>query len=811
MKNLLLRALLLAPVLQLSAQSPGVDQGSELLIVPPDDKLLCWEGHPGRTYFIQISIGSEPLVEWHWMPVIDSGTGVAISYEVDGTSARGFYRLHYTDEPCPPGVTLEEWDADGDGRSNEEEVSGTPQSHPLKFSTSDTGLPDGWAVAHGLDPNDSTIGGLQFGETGITNIHAFESGIQAHPNATPTNLDGDNAENDADADPNDIIINWKPVPVPRFAMIELNVESPEQLHLDDLYEDGTILLSRKEDSDTIGRVVIDRQQAVHPFLAGNVPPEGGFAGFGPVLVEGKVPGFHYPAGSIGYADSLWDPVAATFTPWSTPAGDHDNLRDERGGLTVLTNFLASEFIHFTPGGSRLPGDDPGSTRARIEKNGNVVSERGYWRKNPSTGAFGDRAHLAEETTVHSATIVESQTGGAQTRTWNLVAGTGGVSVSEDGGGFQKAKGELGKVRIDAVTQQGWALDKANRRIRANDMWHPLTSLFGTPAPEEVDILEMMDTGLAVARIRKTSSPAETLVLLVPVDIDDNSFATGVDETSIKAAPTDLGYQENYWIMAPSGNDPNGNPCSNEMIFKIPASPSTELEITYPGGPPPATPTPGTLGLSPTGSACAWHGESQATTETPAAVWKMGVAGQPRTEVNLPVAVKTMKRRTVRVVVWPVNRLGVPGLFSDEANRNAFKDNLRTTLDQIFAFQINAWFDVTIGQNKEFDYLDGGGDGSSDPYTLRHGSKEKDMIDQNRDPSFDINVFLIDNVVYTGDSSDPEGYTLLGSSYPEGFPGAEGRENSVIANMSALHTGGSDRLHTIAHEIGHLLLGEGHPN
>ncbi len=101
--------------------------------------------------------------------------------------------------------------------------------------------------------------------------------------------------------------------------------------------------------------------------------------------------------------------------------------------------------------------------------------------------------------------------------WNLVAGTNGVFISENGAAFRKADGGTGKVRIDAVTQQGWALDKANNRIRANGEWYPLNSLVGTPAPEEVDILEMMDTGMAVAKIRKPSSSALTLALLLPVE------------------------------------------------------------------------------------------------------------------------------------------------------------------------------------------------------------------------------------------------------------------------------------------------------
>lgn len=145
MKSLLLFLLLLVLAPPLPAQQPGVDQNSELLTVPPEDKFLRWHGHPGRTYFLQISIGSNPLVEWHWMPIIDFGTGVSISHEVGGTGPSGFYRLHYTDEPCPPGITLEDWDSDSDWLSNYEEIS-TYQTHPLLPDTDGDGLSDGEEV-----------------------------------------------------------------------------------------------------------------------------------------------------------------------------------------------------------------------------------------------------------------------------------------------------------------------------------------------------------------------------------------------------------------------------------------------------------------------------------------------------------------------------------------------------------------------------------------------------------------------------------------------------------------------------------------
>jgi hypothetical protein len=296
--------------------------------------------------------------------------------------------------------------------------------------------------------------------------------------------------------------------------------------------------------------------------------------------------------------------------------------------------------------------------------------------------------------------------------------------------------------------------------------------------------------------------------IIPVEAVDNEFATGVDDISITSNFEDTGHQDKYWIMAPSGNDPNDSPCSNEMKFKIPADAATEMEIAYPDGTDaPATAAPDTFTLAPAGADCAWHGESATTTETPAVIWKIGTLGQTKNTVNLPIAVKTMKRRTVRVAVWPVNRSGMPPLFPDQAARDSFEADLNQRLDQIFAYQMNAWFELNLKTNQTADYLDGTYTAGS--YTIRHGVKEKAMISAHREAAVDINLYLIGNVSYlSGEPDSPYFRVLSGSSYPSQLPSSGIYKNCAVVNLSALY---SDDLQTAAHEIGHLLLGPGHPN
>ncbi len=129
------------------------DQNSEVIVVPPGDKFLRWHGHAGRTYFIQTSDPAAHLESWFWAPVIELGNDEEISYEVGSSAGKGFFRLHYTDDPSPVGVSLEDWDIDADGLTNWQEIA-TYHTNPLLPDTDGDGLSDGWEVQNALDPLD---------------------------------------------------------------------------------------------------------------------------------------------------------------------------------------------------------------------------------------------------------------------------------------------------------------------------------------------------------------------------------------------------------------------------------------------------------------------------------------------------------------------------------------------------------------------------------------------------------------------------------------------------------------------------------
>ena len=195
---------LLYAIPPLSAQVNGIDQTSDLVTVG-SDKFLRWYGHADRTYFIQISDPNDHLNKWTWAPIIESGNDEDISYVVDGTADKGFFRLWFTEEPT---ADPEGGDFDGDGLSNLAEVK-IHQTNPLKADTDGDDLFDGWEIANLFDPNDNGSTNINNGGSGDPDIDGLtnseEQDLGTDPNDADSDDDGitDGGEDDQGTDPND--------------------------------------------------------------------------------------------------------------------------------------------------------------------------------------------------------------------------------------------------------------------------------------------------------------------------------------------------------------------------------------------------------------------------------------------------------------------------------------------------------------------------------------------------------------------------------------------------------------------------------
>lgn len=189
----------------LSAQGNGVEQTSDLVTVG-SDKFLRWYGHDDRNYFIQVSDPNDHLKKWTWAPIIESGNDEYISYEVDGTANKGFFRLKYTSEQPGPYETLETADFDDDYISNWVEIT-VYSTDPLSGDTDGDGLSEYDEIWHfGSNPNiiDSDGDGLSDGDevwihsTSPTSIDTDGDGLADNIELNLTSTSPTNADSDGD-------------------------------------------------------------------------------------------------------------------------------------------------------------------------------------------------------------------------------------------------------------------------------------------------------------------------------------------------------------------------------------------------------------------------------------------------------------------------------------------------------------------------------------------------------------------------------------------------------------------------------------
>jgi hypothetical protein len=101
------------------------------------------------------------------------------------------------------------------------------------------GLPDVWELAHGTNP-DVADSSHVFQGGQITNLQAYQAGVQAHPNATLANFDGDGSPNEIDADPRNGEVDWEAVERATYAFIEIDVPSTAGA-VRDLNDKGEVL------------------------------------------------------------------------------------------------------------------------------------------------------------------------------------------------------------------------------------------------------------------------------------------------------------------------------------------------------------------------------------------------------------------------------------------------------------------------------------------------------------------------------------------------------------------------------------------
>jgi len=282
-------------------------------------------------------------------------------------------------------------------------------------------------------------------------------------------------------------------------------------------------------------------------------------------------------------------------------------------------------------------------------------------------------------------------------------------------------------------------------------------------------------------------------LSMPVLLEDTVEFTGVDSFSLsgngKFSPlpevTD-GTQEKSWIMVPKGGEPN------EFKLHSLAGNGNTLTLEAPG---------------------LLFGNATGTTEITTSIATLSLSASPESEnissgaeidfnlrlgtgaqsISMPLAAKVMKRRTLNVAVYKVLRER-PGHEPAEPLLFPTEGTLENRLNQIFKPQINTEFNVTIQET---------------PIVANMSTGVPDELDYNADGSHSAEQ----EAIHSDEGSYNIRVYVLGSSLKSAF-GITSRENRAcwIAGGFAAERKGIDfMIETIAHEIGHVLVGYGHPN
>lgn len=413
-------------------------------------------------------------------------------------------------------VTVTDLDSDLDGLTNSEELAlGTD---PFSADTDEDGMPDSIEIEIG---------------TGPTNSDSDNNGVTDDEEDS----DADGLQNSVDADPADSLVNWQKTGRPTFAVIEIPVTKPEELHYVDHSPNGTILLRRTPPDYQYSAVIIDKERNVR---------EKDFI-WVTHLHDDLVPLRQSTDTSDG---SLYDPLTDTFYPWECPINYEDMISDVRDGLLVGINWLnhsIDELMRISPNGTALPGQDTqaSTARATIDKDGNIVSNSHYWKKEPNGNYIAKLLPNSAETYSTATSAIHKQVTGGVEKQWTLVArpGIAGLAISQDNAAFTAATKRFGAKNFRAVTRQGWIFDE-NFNVWNGIRWEPLLDILGEDY-SEAELLGINDEGLAVAKIKKGNGPLR-IGLLVPVEIQVKNDANGVwiNANELKVAKWENAFTEN---------------------------------------------------------------------------------------------------------------------------------------------------------------------------------------------------------------------------------------------------------------------------
>jgi len=411
----------------------------------------------------------------------------------------------------------------------------------------------------------------------------------------------------------------------------------------------------------------------------------------------------------------------------------------------------------------------------------------------------------------------------------VIMTTGGLWI-QDGSTWRALAAQPGGLVLTgaAINRQGVILTSDGKGLIRNGLLKPIEEMVGDVRDwKELEMLQLNDDGtLPGSAYNKATSKREP-VMLVPVyaqgidpgspsPLSQDDPAAGVDNVSMRAKGGSA-VQRAIWIMAPVVS--TAHPDMNNFLFASGASATMNLKFGFPGyetqmtvGAPATTPI-----SQPTAS-----GTGTGVSRDAPVVFQVGLGSHWTDAASAPVKVKMMKQRTVKVTVhpMPLKKGGAAAIYpayfpsSTPTERTASKAMLEAYLNKVYGRQVNTFFNVTVLDPVESDFDDEGPGHVAGVIAIADSPTPEQIkvcIDP-RAPSVTANI----DIWITGGVEMHEGSELVTSPVRFGRQLGEEFEGKVILDgtLTQLPTGLDGQqffLHAAAHEIGHVMIGAGHPD
>ena len=310
------------------------------------------------------------------------------------------------------------------------------------------------------------------------------------------------------------------------------------------------------------------------------------------------------------------------------------------------------------------------------------------------------------------------------------------------------------------------------------------------APGDSDLVIEID--LSATNVSDGALPSTVMVGLLPVEVTDNLVAAGVDDISKTAKAGDIGYQEDFWIMAPlQGPESFDYENLTDVSISMGSGNTGVLSCVN------ATPLPPNLDLNGATHPINWRGIGTGVdSEEPV---KSSINGSGES-FPLPVKVKAMKYREIVLAVYRVNEQKNDGsIVPLDPLMMPTEAQLKQHLNQLFAYQINTWFRIVlVPETVSVNFggvLESGGE-------LNHSADQTTIVNafMGLRADADIHLFLVgtSSVIAQG----AKGFAVPGQATTWVF---------VASTGGGSYNDEDDVMVVAGHEIGHVFLGVGHPD